>query len=382
MIWKPLNPYNPRCQLILTGVEHAIMPEFQQMLIQLEDVKKLGRIVVDKVHTVITQRVFRGPVRKIPSIVRCVSVPLLLLTASLPPEMEDRVRIILGCEEWRVIRLTDDRPEIKYIIKDVSRWVKTLQEMHGAVWKVVERVMEEFSKPGKEESRGLIYCLTKSWTKQVMNLINEKYGEEICGQYHVEMLREERNTGNALEGWKSGDLLFLAATSALGAGIDCGEVRVVIHEGYARSLIDLCQESERGGRDGLPAESITVFAESMLWISSFVKEQEKREVLKWIKREGCLREGLNLHRNGTGSTCVSDPRCQFCSRCEDGLRKSKELRWVAPVGVERKRGREQMVNEVWDGVELKEMIKTLRNTCSVCWVLGKKERDHDLMRCR
>ena len=52
---------------------------------------------------------------------------------------------------------------------------------------------------------------------------------------------------------------MIAATSALGAGIDHEGMRLVIHHEYTRNMIDLCQESERENKDEKTTNAVTIF---------------------------------------------------------------------------------------------------------------------------
>ena len=65
-------------------------------MVRLEYAQKLERIVINARNTIRIQRNFREVMRRVTVIVRCVSVKLILLTATLPLEMEQGLQLVLG----------------------------------------------------------------------------------------------------------------------------------------------------------------------------------------------------------------------------------------------------------------------------------------------
>jgi superfamily II DNA helicase RecQ len=63
--------------------------------------------------------------------------------------------------------------------------------------------------------------------------------------------------------WMSGIVDIMVATGAFGVGIDFGAIQLIVHMDEPYSMIDLAQESGRGGRDGLPCRHIILLP--MLW---------------------------------------------------------------------------------------------------------------------
>ena len=373
-IWKK-NVYGvENAQAIIVSVEHAIMPEFQDLLIQLESTNRLARIVFDECHTILTHREFRDVMRRVAGVVRCVSAQLVLLTATLPPNMEERVRIILGCESWKVIRKVSDRKELKYSVKVLGNEVETMRDVNREIGLLLYNRIKDWKKDG----RGLIYCLKTDWAKELAQYLNEKFGREICGVYHAKMDKSERK--KALSAWKEGKIKFLAATSALGAGLDYGQVRTVIHQGHARNLIEFGQESGRAGRDGKEAESVTFFWRGLEPETRWIKKEEKEEMIRWIMSKDCRKKWLSIYLHGFGEDCLSQRDGEFCDNCEKALEGSSE--WSVGIKVGRKRGRDVEAMEVSDAVDLKEMIGELKGTCTLCWINEKViEKPHVLPRC-
>ena len=73
---------------------------------------------------------------------------------------------------------------------------------------------------------------------------------------------------------------MIAAISALGAEINHEAIRLMIHHGYARNMIDLCQESGREGRNGKAADAVTMFWESIVKETNWIMNKERDDILR------------------------------------------------------------------------------------------------------
>ncbi len=71
------------------------------------------------------------------------------------------------------------------------------------------------------------------------------------------------------EGFLSGAVEVVVATSAFGMGIDKPDVRFVVHADVSESLDAYYQEIGRAGRDGAPAEALLLYRSQDLGLRNF-----------------------------------------------------------------------------------------------------------------
>lgn len=260
--WDPHSRYDEQCDLLFVAVEQAVESAFLNHLQIIHGMGILKRIVMDEAHVSLTHRDFRLDMEKLVIVMRTVPVPVLLLTATMPPSMEQDLRIALACSVWDVIRAETTRPKIGYEVVEVN------EEEDNLDVEIAFRIKKEMRKWSRDRNgdlngneRGIVYCLQKEWAKDLCKFLNAEIGEDICDVYHADLSKEVCMA--VYQEWVEGTVKILVATSALGLGIDYGHVRFVIHQGQSRSLIDFSQESGRGGRDGKEARSIIFTSKEM-----------------------------------------------------------------------------------------------------------------------
>lgn len=93
----------------------------------------------------------------------------------------------------------------------------------------------------------------------------ERYMNALRARGYQRIAAFTGNTGPAertriIDGWHSGNLDLVVATSAFGMGIDKGDVRAVVHACLPEDASRLYQEIGRAGRDGHQALALTLSA--------------------------------------------------------------------------------------------------------------------------
>ena len=112
----------------------------------------------------------------------------------------------------------------------------------------------KFAKDRKGQS-GIVYCGTRAKTETLSKALSEA-GHLTC-HYHGGMDAEDRRFVEAR--FQREDGLIVVATIAFGMGVDKPDIRWVAHADLPKSIEAYYQEIGRSGRDGVPAETLTLF---------------------------------------------------------------------------------------------------------------------------
>jgi ATP-dependent DNA helicase RecQ len=102
---------------------------------------------------------------------------------------------------------------------------------------------------------GIVYCGTRAKTEGIARALREAGQKAI--HYHGGMEAEDRRI--AERRFQQEDGLIVCATVAFGMGVDKPDIRWVAHADLPKSIEAYYQEIGRAGRDGAPAETLTLF---------------------------------------------------------------------------------------------------------------------------
>jgi ATP-dependent DNA helicase RecQ len=102
---------------------------------------------------------------------------------------------------------------------------------------------------------GIVYCASRARTESLATALGEAGHTALA--YHAGLDPETRRT--AERRFQQEDGLIVVATIAFGMGIDKPDIRYVAHADLPKSIEAYYQEIGRAGRDGAPADTLTLF---------------------------------------------------------------------------------------------------------------------------
>lgn len=201
----------------------------------------VGLIAVDEAHCVSQWgHDFRPDYLRIGELRKTLGVPLAAFTATADQETRDEIveRLFDGGAP-RIFLGGFDRPNIHlaFAAKEQPR-----------------RQILAFAAARRGQS-GIVYCGTRAKTEALAQALRED-GHNACA-YHGGMEAEARREVEIRFSREDG--LVVVATVAFGMGVDKPDIRWVAHADLPKSIEAYYQEIGRGGRDGGPADTLTLY---------------------------------------------------------------------------------------------------------------------------
>lgn len=209
------------------------------------------------------------------------NVPRLAVTATADNRTREDIRAELRLEDSREFVASFARPEL---ILSAER------KRGGAQKRVVELVT---ARPNRS---GVVYAGSRDGTERIAEALRQAGVPALA--YHAGLERNLRS--QRLEEFLEADAAVMVATIAFGMGVDKPDVRFVIHADPPASIEAYWQEIGRAGRDGLPAEGITLYGSADLaWALRRTAEREMDESVKQVQ----VRKVRQLYSLLEGTSC-------------------------------------------------------------------------------
>ncbi|NEO29692.1 MAG: ATP-dependent DNA helicase RecQ [Symploca sp. SIO3C6] len=226
------------------------------------------------------------------------------------------------------------KPEIFLI----SPYRKNLQFRVQTVWTPRGRrqQMLKFIR-GKNQQTGLVYVRSRRDSEELA----EWFGQlgYATAAYHAGLSPQQRR--NIEASWLKDKIQFAVCTCAFGMGINKPDVRWVVHFSPPQLLSEYIQEVGRGGRDGKPAEALTLVSEPTGWLNPEDKQrckffaakmrsqyQDAQRLVKQLPRQGEIATVAREFRDGAVALAL--------------LHSANQLEWLDPFYYRQQRSQQSI----------------------------------------
>lgn len=268
---------------------------------------KISFFAIDEAHCISEWgHDFRPEYRRLRTIIEEIDrVPIIALTATATPKVQEDIQKNLGMTGANVFKASFNRDNLYYEIRP-KKDVKT---------QIIRYIKQHQGKSG------IVYCLSRKKVEEIAELLQVNGINAL--PYHAGLDSNSRAKNQDMFLMEEADVIV--ATIAFGMGIDKPDVRFVIHHDIPKSLESYYQETGRAGRDGGEGNCIAFYSyKDIEKLEKFlhgkpvaeleIGQQLIFEMVSYSETAVCRRKQL-LHYFGeeyTDNACADTGMCDNC----------------------------------------------------------------------
>ncbi|WP_353930411.1 ATP-dependent DNA helicase RecQ [Okeanomitos corallinicola TIOX110] len=306
-------------RLLYLSPENLLSPPVWERLCNPE--LKINGIILDEAHCLVQWGdTFRPAYQRLgavrPGLLKSkpagTKISIAAFTATADPSAQQIISTVLKLQQPDSFKLNPYRANLQPIVR--IAW--TPKGRKQQLLKFIQK---------HQNQAGLIYVRTRKDSEELAAWLTE-IGYKTAS-YHAGLGATERRAVEA--NWLGGKIPFVVCTCAFGMGINKADVRWIIHFHAPHLLSEYVQEIGRAGRDGKPAEALTLISEptgfldgedkqrQQFFEQQMLKQQQKAQMLvKKLPKQGEVTSVIKQFPDGATALSL--------------LHSSGQLQWIDP----------------------------------------------------
>lgn len=288
--------------LLYVAPEGFFTDRFQELLGSLH----VSLIAVDEAHCISEWgHEFRPEYRKLAALhTQFPNVPIVACTATATAQVRTDIVQQLGVADMTTIIGSFER-------ENLTLHVERAQDATAQVVAALARHRNE---------AGIVYAATRKRVEELSETLNRKGFRTL--PYHAGMDAATRDANQ--RAFANDEVETIVATVAFGMGIDKSNIRYVIHANLPKSVEGYYQEVGRAGRDGLPSECVTFYANGDIATQQYLIEQAESDderaratrqlerVVRFVRSVECRHRAILRYFGEERSEWTCGQRCDVC----------------------------------------------------------------------
>ena len=261
-------------KIVYMSPEYLIKSNGLSLAESLKEIGLLGFLAVDESHCCsVWGQDFRPEYTKIKEFrERIPEIPILAVTATATKIVCDDISMILCLNDPVLVKTSFDRPNLFIKVEELMS-VQIGKSKKSKKMTIVQKVTDLVIPKIKEydNMKIIIYVNSRKDTEEFAATINSII-PFVSDAYHAGMGKKARETIQSK--FANGEIKVIVSTIAFGMGID-QTVKCVLVFGCPSSIEEYYQQIGRGGRDGMPCDTVLYFDYGKLAIAKFMLKDVK-----------------------------------------------------------------------------------------------------------
>ena len=240
----------------------------------------------------------------------------MALTATAKKSLQEEVTTTLGMKAPKIVAASPSKPNITYIIKRYN-------SMEDAFLRLLKSLVEQ----RENFPRTIVYCQRLSECGHLYRYMRDALGREftepvgapdlpqfrLVDMFHSSVDIEIKES-ILLNFCKPSQLRIVISTVAFGMGIDCPDVRQIVHLGPPEDVESYIQETGRAGRDGGHAVAVLLIVRGIRMINV---DGNMRTYLEsgTCRRDMLFKDFVGYYHNSCTLCMCCDICCNAC-KCQ------------------------------------------------------------------